>query len=725
MADAGEEVGRAAGSGGHPRSVRPPRHASNPTGHEEESRWLDRLLLPSDARAAPHAPTVCVLTGPAGLGKTALVLRWAAAARGRFPDGHLYADLRGRDPAGPASAPEVLDRFLRALGVPEAALPREPHRKELLYRSLLTQRGMLIVLDDAVSDAQVRPLLPPAGDCAVIVTGRTGLMVRGAHHRAAHEPAPAPAAEPAATGPDSALAASYQALAGPLRRFLRLLSLHPGPEMSLAAAAALTGQPVAHTRPLLDALAAAGLLEALAAGPPRFRLREFVQPFALDRAGFEESAEEVRLARRRALQWYLHGSYLAAGFVELDCHRALDLSFVTARHEPPAIADRRAALDWFDREWTNLLCAVASASEHGFPDVVWQLSATLRYAHLRAERAEAALAVQRMALASARRQRNRHAEAVALDSLTVALAHAGELDEADEHNLSAVALWQLQGERLREAVARLIQVRILIRRRDWPHAIPLGWSVVDTAEQLEDRRLEAAALGLLAEGYAETLRYEEAQLLLHEAVALERADPWPAGLADALWNTSRVLRAVGRPAAALGPARDALVQAELTADATRQVRGLLELALVWQANGHDEKALATFQRATARARTGADRGGEARALYAVAGFHREQGDSGAAHAFAERAVAIARETGERWQLALSLDQAAHTLAADQGATALRYRQEAYTLFEEFDEPTARQARRGLSAAARPGPRPTLGPQDERKEPKRTVREGGA
>ncbi|MBR7838547.1 hypothetical protein KDL01_35095 [Actinospica durhamensis] len=740
MAQAGEDVGRGAGWGGLPLSGRPPQHTRNRTGREEASRWLDRLLLPADACAAPESAaseraTVCVLTGPPGPAAPALVLHWAEQARGRFCDGHLYADLRGSGPDGPGRPADVLDGFLRALGVAESGLPGDPAGKELLYRSLLDDRSMLIVLADAASDAQVRPLLPPAGDCAVVVTGRVGLAIKGAYHLAMDatdatdstaEATQDPSAGRASAG--DAFAHAYQALPLLGRRFLRLLSLHPGPEMSLAAAAALTGQGSAQARPLMDALVEAGLVEALAANPQRFRLHELYHAFARDRAGFEENAEDIRLARRRVLQWYLHGSYLAARYLELDCYRALELSFITARHEPPAVPDRRAAQEWFDREWMNLLCAVGSASEHGFPDVLWQLSATLRFTYLRQDRAEATLAVQRIALASARHQRNRHAEAVALDSLTLALVHAGAVHEAEEHNLLSIALWHLQGERAREAVARLIQVRILMGRRDWPHAVPLGWTVVDTAEQLGDRRLEAAALGLLAECYAETRRFEEAQLLLHEVVALHRADPWASGLSDALWNTSRVLRAVGRPAAALGPARDALVQAEATADGSRQARGLLELALVWQANGHDEKALATFQRATARARLCADRAGQARALGAVAGYHRGHGDLSAAHAFAERAVALSREVGDRWWLAVSLEQSAQTLdLLDQSAAATRHRQEAYTLFEEFDEPRAHEARRGLSAAVHPDPWPTLEQKqrDERNDRKRTVRDGGA
>jgi tetratricopeptide (TPR) repeat protein len=529
------------------------------------------------------------------------------------------------------------------------------------------------------------------------------------------------ALEPGAREPErpvpADLPSAYQALSGPERRFFRLLGLHPGAEMGLAAAATLANLSPAHAQPLMAALAAAHLVEALPTRPQRYRMRDAVGAFALEQAERAESADELRLARRRALQWYLHGSYLAGRYMDPDCYRALDLAFTAVCHQPPVIQGPRAALEWYEREWTNLLCTAEAAAEHGYPDILWQLAATMRHAHLRADRFEAGLALQRAALASSRRQRNRHAEAVTLESLSLACWYTGRLAQARESNQAADALWQVQGNRLRAALARLAQVRMLMGDRDWPAAIPLGWSIVSTAESLGERRLEAAALGALAECYAETCRYEEARLLLHEAVAIYRKQPWAVGLADALWNTSRVLRSTGRPAAALGPARDALAQAELTADAARQGRTLLELGVVWQANGHDEKALAAFQRATARARLSADRGGEARALGSVARYYRDHGDLSAAHAFDERAVEVARAAGDRWQQALGLEQSAETLdRLNQSVAAGRARQQAYALFEAFDEPKAHQARGRLAAALAPGRASTLGGKRQRSVP---------
>lgn len=105
---------------------------------------------------------VCVVTGAPGIGKTALALRVAHELRGEFPDGQLYVDLRGADPAGAADPAEVLAGFLRGLGIDGPAVPADPGERGALYRSLLADRRVLVLLDNAAGAEQVRPLLPGA-----------------------------------------------------------------------------------------------------------------------------------------------------------------------------------------------------------------------------------------------------------------------------------------------------------------------------------------------------------------------------------------------------------------------------------------------------------------------------------------------------------------------------------------------------------------------------------
>jgi tetratricopeptide (TPR) repeat protein len=146
----------------------------------DELRWLDVRLRAADDSAAPPGGFV-VVDGPAGVGKTALVVHWAHRVCDRFPDGQLYLDLRGHF-AGPALTPiEAVGRLLRSLGMSGEETPSELDVASGLYRSLVADRRMLVVLDNAGSADQVRPLLPGGAGCAVVVTSRhrlDGLVAR-------------------------------------------------------------------------------------------------------------------------------------------------------------------------------------------------------------------------------------------------------------------------------------------------------------------------------------------------------------------------------------------------------------------------------------------------------------------------------------------------------------------------------------------------------------------
>ncbi|MEU1729557.1 AfsR/SARP family transcriptional regulator [Streptosporangium sp. NPDC020145] len=145
------------------------------TGRAAELTLLDSVVTGDETVA------ISLVTGTSGVGKTALAVHWAHRTRSRFPDGQLYVDLHGHSPRRPLRPIEVLGRFLRALGVPAERVPGTVEEAGAVYRSLLADRRVLVVLDNAGSVEQVRPLLPGGRRCATVVTSRehlAGLVAR-------------------------------------------------------------------------------------------------------------------------------------------------------------------------------------------------------------------------------------------------------------------------------------------------------------------------------------------------------------------------------------------------------------------------------------------------------------------------------------------------------------------------------------------------------------------
>ncbi|MQY13829.1 Regulatory protein AfsR [Streptomyces sp. RB5] len=150
------------------------------TGRDAELALLDRLT------AEGGTAVISAVAGTAGVGKTALAVQWAHRVRDRFPDGQLYVDLRGFGPGRPAEPADVLAAFLRALGADATVVPRDTVERAALFRSLVARRRLLVVLDNARSAEQVRPLLTGSPSCFVLVTSRNtlaGLAAREGAHR--------------------------------------------------------------------------------------------------------------------------------------------------------------------------------------------------------------------------------------------------------------------------------------------------------------------------------------------------------------------------------------------------------------------------------------------------------------------------------------------------------------------------------------------------------------
>jgi DNA-binding SARP family transcriptional activator len=173
-----------------PSSLQPPTPRELPadvsgfTGRADALKALDELL--PDGSATGQPAVISAIAGTAGVGKTALAVHWAHHVANRFPHGQLYLNLRGYAAGAPVRPIEALSTLLRTLGMPSEQIPAEEAEASARFRSLLSDRRVLVVLDNARSADQVRPLLPGSPGCLALVTSRdrlAGLVARDGARR--------------------------------------------------------------------------------------------------------------------------------------------------------------------------------------------------------------------------------------------------------------------------------------------------------------------------------------------------------------------------------------------------------------------------------------------------------------------------------------------------------------------------------------------------------------
>lgn len=411
------------------------------TGRARELSSLTALL--TSAARQPTAATVCVLSGTAGVGKTALAVHFAHRVRDRFPDGQLYVNLRGFDPSSHAVPPdEAVRAFLEALDVPPSRVPRTAEAQFALYRTLLADKRMIVLLDNASDVGQVRPLLPGAPGCLVLITSRIQLLTLVAAEGARPVPvdvlprddaeallssrlgdgwagdepdavdaviercaglplALAIVAARAATLPGTSLRGlaeelagertqldglstgddatdvravfswSYRTLSPAAATLFRLLGLHPGPDVSLAALASLVGDRIGDVRRPLAELVHAHLVDQRTVG--RYRLHDLLHAYAAELAASLDGEQDRVLAGRRIIDHYLHTAHAADRLM----HPSRDLVALPAaapgvRAEP--IGSGEAAIAWFTAEHQVLIAAVRWAHAAGDAARTWHLA---------------------------------------------------------------------------------------------------------------------------------------------------------------------------------------------------------------------------------------------------------------------------------------------------------------------------------------------------------------
>ncbi|MEV0053545.1 tetratricopeptide repeat protein [Saccharopolyspora shandongensis] len=458
---------------------------------------------------------VCVISGMGGVGKTELAVRCAHRLEPGFADGCLFVDLRGHTPGRePAGVSEVLDRLLRMLDVPAEEIPADVDDRAAAYRSRLRGRSMLLVFDNAADAAQVRKLLPAEQKCRVLVTSRNRLpsldaathvsldlladadaarlfaavadvdeedaMVRAVVERCGHLPlalriaAARLRAHPAwdlaelhrrlteesdwltelDDGERSLIAAmelSVRDLGAPESRMLGLLSLHPGADFDVCAAAALAGVPPRKADRLAERLHGAFLLNQPVKG--RFALHDLVREFARDSVLAAIPEQEKLASLRRLLDAMLATVALAdrlliPGRYQPDWARHQDPP------EPLRFADRGQALSWFREEWPNLVELSRVAQRFGEHERCWQLAFVLRGFFFEEKLWDPWIAIHRRARESAAQLADKWALASTNSHLGVALADRGDLVGAAECYRDALALYRDLGDKRGEITVR-------------------------------------------------------------------------------------------------------------------------------------------------------------------------------------------------------------------------------------------------------------------------------
>jgi tetratricopeptide (TPR) repeat protein len=610
-----------------------------------------------------------------GVGKTALAVQWAHQARSRFADGELYVDLCGfhphRSPLPPDSA---LGQFLIAIGVPGDAVPTTLADRIALYRSLLAQRRMLVLLDNAHDAEQVRPLLPGAGSCTVLVTSRSrmaGLVAREGLHRVmldvltlpesmqllrrclgagridtepeaaetlaelcGHHPlALRVAAERVSAGAwariadavgelgdrmrrlevlstsDDEVSAvraviswSYQALPERAQQLFRLLGLHTGPDIDVAAGN-LVGAGDDESHRLLGLLVGAHLVEE--SGADRYRMHDLIGLYARERALADDHDSRRAEAVARLSGWYLHGA--CAARAALDPHlpemRPAPAELTVAQR---VFADRDAALAWFETERENLVSAITLASEYGLSEYAWQLPTAMFGYFLLRSRYPEWVATHLVALEGARRCGDREAEgrvlcnlgnayrpmrrleeaaqcyelslqafddvayrqgqAKVLGNLALTYEDLGRLEASQEYQLRALALFGEIGDRYGEALCLTNLGCVYTQLGRYSGAVEVHRRSSEMFEQLSDPAGQARARGNLGAALRGLGRLDEAVTMLEAAVATLAAlgDDHQAALNQI--DLADILAELGRPVQAEPHVRQALAVLERLGD---------------------------------------------------------------------------------------------------------------------------------------------------------------
>jgi DNA-binding SARP family transcriptional activator len=725
---AGEDAGSA-----RPAPVAPPRAetprqlptvAGHFTGRQVELEELRVLTEGCDPAEVGRTVVVCAVDGMAGIGKTTLAVHAGHRLADRFPDGQLFLDLHGyTEGVAPREPGQALDWLLRALGVPAALIPDEGEARAALYRQRLAGSRTLIVLDNAVGEAQVRPLLPGAPGCMVVVTSRRRLKGLDDAHTLSLDPLPpadartlfravAGAARTTATDPlleeiaqscgrlplalriAGALlrhrpAWSLEHLARLLRdQHRRVPALSDG-ERDLATILDLSYEGLTERHRLLlrrlalapapdtDAYAAAALLATdpgsagelledlvdhnllISQAAGRYRPHDLIRAHALALAD-ADSAADRHAAVDRLLHYYAYSAQTAS-FPIARYPRSAPSGPAPAH--VPDVPDTEAAWAWLRTERENLEAALAYSCTAAAHEHHLALVAGMSEYLLVDGPYTRTLMVLRAASRTAERHGHRGVYANILTDLGIVQRLTGDVPGAADTLVCALNLHRSLGNRTGEAATLTDLGRVRSLAGDMSgagEALTEAWEIYRT---LGEPSGEAAALGDLAQVRRLTGNPRGAADALTRALEIYREAGNRRGEAGTMVDLGYLQCELGDLTRAADTLTTALEICRANGHHTHEAYALMALGRVWRQTGDLAAAGETLGRVLEMCRADGHSGGEVMTLVELALVRRTAGELETALEAITQALEICREAGNRNNEAWALNHHAAIVAA--------------------------------------------------------------
>jgi DNA-binding SARP family transcriptional activator/tetratricopeptide (TPR) repeat protein len=706
---------------------------SRPGGFTGRSRELEAIEV---AAAGTGERRAVWISGAPGVGKTGLAVEAAHRLRHRFPDGQLLVRLGGFTPnVAPMSVSDALTQLLTELGVPAEQIPDTVSRKATVYQSQLYGTKTLVVLDNALSPEQIRPLLPETPDCFAVVTSRKmgdpdisehvrlaplpprdasdlfraltdpfrvrgrAADVAGLVKRCGYLPVEITVAaallrrhdrwsldhllgllkEQGPLREDAAVNASYLQLNDQQQQVFRLFGHLPGPDVDLVGAAALVGRDVASTRRLLDDLHEVCLLEEVA--PDRYQMLDSVKEFASQKVDTAEPPPEHALVR--LLDFYL---VTLAGAVSLAYPFDRTAQPPVDRTSPLGLrfTSEDKALAWITAERDNLMAAIRQTDT----DHAWRLAALIWRHFNTSNRFEDWIeAVESV------RAEDDFGQAHVLLRLSTANDRLGRHTEALNLAEQALPRWNRLGDVPGEAATLCALAMSAMSLGTHHKAMRHFEAALAKYEKCGDLRGQAHALSMLGYLNEQHRNYDVALRQQDEAVEMLREIGHRHGLAHTLNNRGANRQHLGMLEEAIPDHLEAHEIAVELGDACVAAYALTNIADAHRLAGRLDEARYHHELADRSASKVTDADLRARLLRDRASTARDSNDLAAALRLYEELLDVATGTGNlthRSHGEIGLARTLHALGRH--AEAVAHWDTAEAVFAELDQPEAEEVR---------------------------------